>query len=392
MKLTPTTLALAISAALNSLAIAQTVLPEVEVRATSLPTDVEIYHPAQTRAATRFDAEVLAVPQSSQSVTAEQISAMGAHQIRDVLGTIPSAGAGNTRLVPFASSSWTIRGLDASVTRNGFSQMYFEDVDSSALRNIERIDVVKGPSAAAQGQEGLGGVISVTTRRPEKTFAASADVSVGSFNGKAAGFDVTGALGDSGFAVRLNGEMENSGSFVDAQDVERKNVALALSFDNGSPVRGFLNAEYQQRDSMPHPGLPTVGTIFSNGVATVDRGSYLGEANVDYLKSYAPLVQAWLDIDVADGWTLSPRFQFFEFNVEQQQMNLRNASLRNPVMISRSGRYDFHEHDVMQTWQLELNGQYQTGSMQHQLLAGLENKHAKSGGQYRQSIHWIRNI
>ncbi len=332
-------------------------------------------------AATRFDADLLAVPQSTQSVTSAMIEARGDVDVGDVLQQVPSAFSGHTRLAPFTSFSWRVRGLDAGVTRNGFRQLYFEDVDQSAFLNVERVEIVKGPGGAVAGKEGLGGLIHIVTKRPAREFGAALYLDMGTFEARRGGVDVTGPLGASGLALRVNGELERSGSFVEHQDVDRGNAAVGASWDRGRAVRVFVNAEYQRRTSLPHPGLPVAGTVLRGAGSRVARERYLGEPALDFLKTWSPLVQAWLEIDLGHGWTLSPRYQRFTFNVDQQQMRLRAPSSTAPRLIQRAGRFDFHERDRTHTGQLELHGHARLGPTTHQVVVGYErNAHDYTGG------------
>ncbi|MGE0344301.1 MAG: TonB-dependent receptor [Porticoccaceae bacterium] len=318
------------------------------------------YATPQTTGVTRFEADSLIVPQSSQAINSAQIQDSGAIDVGDVLKNVPSAYTGNSRTAPFASFSWKIRGFDASVTRNGFRQLYFEDVDQSAFSNVERVEIIKGPGSVALGMEGLGGSIHMITKRPERDFSSSTHVTLGQFDTKIGGFDLTTGIGDSGLGIRLNGEIERSGTFVNHQDIDRDNVGLTLSWDRGDPVRAFFMTEYQQRESLPNPGLP-VG--FSG-----KRGTYLGEPAFDDLRTWAPLIQTWLEIDIAENWTLSPRYQRFEFNVDQQQVRLRDPL--GDGLISRNGRHNFHERDITDTYELELKGRFDLAGMAHQVALG----------------------
>ncbi|MFO0599399.1 MAG: TonB-dependent receptor [Myxococcaceae bacterium] len=46
----------------------------------------------------------------------------------------------------------------------------FTDITRFSLRNVERVEIVKGPAAALYGADAIGGVINLITRRPRKTF------------------------------------------------------------------------------------------------------------------------------------------------------------------------------------------------------------------------------
>lgn len=357
-----------------------TELPALTVEATAASGSTA-YAPPRSTAATRFEADTLEVPQSVQVIGRALIEDSGAVDVGDILKRVPSAYVGNTRLAPFTSFSWKIRGFDAAVTRNGFRQLYFEDVDQSALSNLERVEIIKGPGSAVFGAEGLGGTVNMVTKRPQDTFDASGRLSAGRHDDYGAAFDVTGPLtADGALTARLTGDIERGDSFVDFQDLDRDNLALTGAWDQGTGVRAFLLAEYQQRDTLPHPGLPVTGTVTPNGSGRVARSAYLGEPRFDDLETWSPLVQAWLEFDLNENWTLSPRYQHFEFNVDQQQMRLRGPLADGT--IGRSGRFDFRERDETDTLQLELKGQFDTLGLRHQVLFGYEHEHHSWDGDW----------
>jgi outer membrane receptor for ferrienterochelin and colicins len=49
----------------------------------------------------------------------------------------------------------------------------FTDISRFSLRDVERIEIVKGPAAALYGADAIGGVINLITRRPQKQLEAS---------------------------------------------------------------------------------------------------------------------------------------------------------------------------------------------------------------------------
>lgn len=252
---------------------------------------------------------------------------------------------------------------------NGIRQRYYKDVDASALSNIERVEVPKGPSGVLYGQSEVGGIVSIITKRPEDTRSASIAATLGSFDQKMLTFYATGGLAP-GLAVRATGEIERSGTFVDFQDLDRFNAGLSLRYEPSDRISANLVAEYVERSTRRNPGLPIPGTIQSNGGQSLDRGLYLGEPAIDDLNSHAPLVQAWVDIALSDTWTLTPRFQYSEFNTGFYQIRLL-APTADPAIISRNGRRG--REDVSYTIaQLDLADTLATGSITHNLPLGFE--------------------
>ena len=309
------------------------------------------------------------VPQSIQVITAQEIIDDGARSIGDLLRGVPSANAGYSRVGAYQSFSLKVRGYMADQMRNGIRQRYYEDVDASALSNIARVEVLKGPSGVLYGQSAVGGIVSIITKRPQDDFAAAVALTAGSDQLKLVSADITGSLAP-GLSVRVTGEIERSGTFVDTQDLDRDNLGFSLRYAPTDTVTANLVTEYVERRTSRNPGLPVAGTVQDNGVGGLPRGLYLGEPSVDHMKADAPLVQLWVDVKLGDNWTLTPRFQYQEFNTAFTQIRLR-AAQADLTTISRNGRIG-EENDEYYIGQLDLAGRVQTGPITHKLLAGVE--------------------
>lgn len=325
---------------------------------------------------------VTKVPQSIQIVTADEIVERGARSVGDLLRNVPSANPGYSRVGAYQSFSLKVRGFLADQMRNGIRQRYYEDVDASALSNIDRVEVLKGPSGVLYGQSAVGGIVSIITKQPQvdSQFGSFA-VTLGQYDQKMLTVDMNTGLAP-GLAVRVTGEVERSGTFVDYQDMNRKNVAFNLQYAPSDSVAAHLVAEYVERDTQRNPGLPVVGTVQSNGVRDLSRSLYLGEPAVDTLTADAPMVQAWVDVKLSDNWTVTPRLQYQEFNSGFLQIRLRAPDALDPTTITRNGRIG-REDDSYTIAQLDLSGRLETGPITHKLLMGYEYDHER--GRFTQS-------
>lgn len=320
------------------------------------------------------------VPQPVQIIGAEDIVEQGAQSIGDLLRTVPSANPGFSRVGSYQSFSLRLRGFLADQMRNGIRQRYYEDVDASALSNIERIEVLKGPSGVLYGQSAVGGIISIVTKRPRDEMAGHFALTAGRYGQKMVTFDTTGGLAE-GLSVRVTGEVERSGTFVDFQDMNRVNAAISLRYAPSDRLTANLVAEYVERDTRRNPGLPIKGTVQSNGAGPIARSLYLGEPAIDTLFAHAPLVQAWVDIGLSDTWTVTPRFQFSEFNTRFYQIRVR-APQANQTTITRNGRQGV-EDDAYTIAQIDVTGEIATGPVRHKILFGFERDWER--GQFTQS-------
>ncbi len=311
------------------------------------------------------------MPQSVQVIEAAQLRDLDAQSIGDALRDVPSANPGNSRVARYQSFSLKVRGFLADQMRNGIRQRYYEDIDASAISNIDRIEVLKGPSSVLFGQSAIGGILSIVTKRPTDAFAGSVALTVGEDDRKVGEFDIGGPLNATGtLGARLTGEVERSDTFVDYQDMRRQNAGFTLTWEPSDRARMTLVTEYVDRETLGNPGLPVIGTVMGNGVRRLDRSLYLGEPTAGGLTADAPLVQWWTDFRLNDTWTLTPRYQYQEFNSAFTQIRVR-AMGADGVTLSRNGRFG-EEDDAYQIAQLDLNGEFATGAVEHHLLAGIE--------------------
>jgi iron complex outermembrane recepter protein len=315
------------------------------------------------------------MPQSIQLLEDDELIKRGARSIGDALRAVPSAHVAGSRESRYQGFSLRIRGLTANQMRNGMRQRYYEDVDPSALSNIARIEVLKGPSGVLYGQSATGGLVSIITKQPTETFEGAVALTGGSFDQKVATVDLGGPISES-LGIRLTGEIERSGTFVDHQDMDRENVGLTLAWRPSASVSGHLVVEHVRRSTANNPGLPVVGTIASNGVATVKRSTFLGEPSFSLLEADAPLIQTWVDFKLGDMWTLTPRLQYSEFNNVGEQAILGEPVAGQPTVIQRSGRHT-DEKDKFYIGQIDLAGHATAFGLDHKLLFGIEYSHER---------------
>ena len=310
------------------------------------------------------------MPQSVQVIDADELSAAGTRTIEDALRAVPSATVAHSRIATFAGNTLRIRGFSPQQIRNGMFQRFYDGADPSALSNVERIEVLKGPSAVLYGQSGVGGIVSIITKQPTESFAGSFALTAGSFDQRMATLDLGGPIAN-GLGARFTGEIERSGSFTDFLDLERENSALTFAWRPSDSVSAHLVAEYLHRETLENPGLPVVGTVISNAVATVDRSAYLGEPAYNLQANHAALVQTWVDLKLSDAWTLTPRLQYNEWNNTSRSTTLLTPLPGSLTTIPRVGR-NAGEQDRFWLAQLDLAGNVQAFGLSHDVLVGLE--------------------
>lgn len=87
------------------------------------------------------------------------------------------------------------------------------------MENIEKIEVIKGPGASVYGQDALGGVINIITRKGGDDQTISLDLATGSWDRRHMALSINGSTGDDGsvrYALSANRDMSGDTEYKDA--------------------------------------------------------------------------------------------------------------------------------------------------------------------------------
>ena len=182
---------------------------------------------------------------------------------------------------------YTIRGFRAENPGliNGL-RTFNASLVNPMLANIERVEVVKGPSAVLYGNCDPGGLINMVTKKPlaEKMYRMS--VSSGSWDDYRTAIDFTGPLDKKqSFLYRLNTAYRNSNSF--RNQLFSKSFQVAPSFLYAPDPKINLSFDF----SISHvstvvdrgqPGLMNSSDLTSTPInlSIIQPGDYLHETNI----------------------------------------------------------------------------------------------------------------
>ncbi len=203
--------------------------------------------------ATRTIRPIIDVPSSVTVINAEQIEASPFERAEDILRT--EVGIDNVRHYGFQTGGIKgpidMRGVTGGITQR--TLMLIDGVPQNDNANnsigwiawsqipkdaIERIEIVRGPSSALYGSEGLGGVVNIITKRPREIRETSLTFQYGESDTHSEEAFVSQKIG--GFGLLLNGKYEESDGFYmveprkdyDIERYRRSNRFLAkLSYD-----------------------------------------------------------------------------------------------------------------------------------------------------------------
>lgn len=164
---------------LTTLILATLVLP-VPVRSNDLPADdselLELYFAEEelVETATRTPKPISQIAENVTIITAEEIEAMNAHTVAEVLDRVAGVFVSFTSRESIPASSVSIHGSlyeQVAVYIDGIRWRWAADLAETCqipVQIIKRIEVIKGPASSTWGSS-LGGVVNIITRDAGKS-------------------------------------------------------------------------------------------------------------------------------------------------------------------------------------------------------------------------------
>ena len=259
--------------------------------------------PAVVVSAARTGQSTLTTPASITVITREQIEASGARHIDEVL-----RGQGGVQINDLYGD-----GSRASIGMRGFGEtagsntlilvdgrrlnnpdIAGPDLNSIALEDVERIEIVQGSAGVLFGDQAVGGIINVITRKPGAP-RHSVKLSAGSYNTLLLHAMTSQAL-DSGINYRLSLDARGSDNYRDHNEASYLNGFGKVGYDHAS---GSVFGEMQYINDE----LNTPGTLFADEVIEDRRQVNPAFAN-DFSDAKTAIARLGLVQQLSDNWSV----------------------------------------------------------------------------------------
>ncbi|PQA93282.1 TonB-dependent siderophore receptor [Chryseobacterium shigense] len=315
-------------------------------------------------------------PQMYTSINQQILKEQLVYDMSDALKNVPGIVKmqGSAGRAGDGSFYYNLRGFPTRVSMvDGVPATTNSEIDPA---DIERIDVIKGPSGTLYGGavNSFGGLINVVTKKPKDYFGGEASYLLGSYNLNRVTADVYGPITESRKTLfRLNAAYQYQNGFRDSEFRKSMFVAPTFSYQVNDRLKFNLGAQIYTYEGTNTPiiFLPRTRAFIAT---TPDELGY------DWKKSYsnndmslkAPSinVKAEINYKISDQWTsqtlISRNYRKTEGLYQYQFMrgatdNLleRNVQWQNGEGASTSVQQNF-------------NGEFKIGKIKNKVLVGLD--------------------
>lgn len=328
------------------------------------------YRVTRTETATKSETPILRVPQSIQVVTSQVIADQRPLILSDALRNVSGFSALRNSAEVFGS--FNIRGfttIDMSV--DGLRNTYALNDQAEGIAHVERVEVIKGPSAALYGRGGLGGTVNLVTKTPERARGGSISVSTGSGSLFQPTIDVTGPL-SSGGAVRgrVVVDYEDRDTPIDHVSVNRRQIAPSLAIDLGSMTTVTLRTDYRSREGVRFVALPFYGTVTGLDDLRLPYSLFIGEPGAGATTNSTWQSTARVDHRLSAAWSLAGAVRWTETAFDMPSVGPRVLGADNRTLTRRYTRFDETQEELaVDAW---TRGTFQTGAVTHTVVVGAD--------------------
>lgn len=256
--------------------------------------------------------------------------------------------------------------------------------------NAENTTFLRGPEAILYGAGVAGGLINITSKKPQNTAKTSIGLNnrsyvssdTGNFKRNNTSFNVdsTGPITDENVLYRVLAQYTPSGDhFQDGREIEELLLDAALSFDIGENTT--ILPRFEKTDRKRTGGSGYADGVFESTFATgevttygepINRGKYYGSP-IDIGENESTSASVLIKHQIADDWKITANARHNETTSNALDLYISDSSaLENEIgkdLVNRKWVYSAGD-DSYNLFDISLEGKVLTGSIEHHLLAG----------------------
>lgn len=292
MKLNPLTVGILLSLSCSQQLRAQTSDEDVE-RVTITGRAAQFYRIDESAMATKTPTDFMDIPQAIQVLSRELIDDQAARQTTDLYRSVSG-------VTQFSYSGVTARGFRQDQVRyDGVQGDPYSGFSIPQLFNVERVEVLKGPTSMLYGGGQPGALINYVSKKPKFEDQTQVALFGGNFQRRGASLDSVGNVGESDtLAYRLGAFYEDRETF--RNNTEEKNLLLSagLTYLLSDATELTLQYDHIDQDLQGHR---------IRGVPVTDDGHFLTDISfntneaTDFQNLKADALQAILKHDFGAG-------------------------------------------------------------------------------------------
>lgn len=339
------------------------------------------YVATRSRIGTKTDTPILETAKSISVTTREQMQDRAVQNIDDAVrympGTVASSFGSDTR------SDWLrIRGFKPTQFLDGLPMATGVYANPKLETwDLERVAALRGPASSVYGQTPPGGLIDMSSLRPQAEQANAVQLQAGNYNHKQINFDSTGPLDDQGrFLYRVSGVVRDSNTQVDHIPDKRYNLAPSLTWNIDDDTRLTFLSQFTRDDTgITSAFLPLKGTKYDAPFGDISHHKNLGDPDWENYDRTTYWLGYSFEHRLNDVWQFRQNLRYMKNDLSFDALTpggyLDTVSDDGTLnRVSTSVDEDVTQFVVDNNFQAD----FQTGALRHTVLLGLDHNRSNT--------------
>ena len=334
----------------------------------------QYYFVEESAMATKTATNYMDIPQSIQVLSQELIEDQAARQTTDLYRSISG-------VTQFSYSGITARGFRQDQVRyDGVQGDPFGGFSIPQLFNVERVEVLKGPTGMLYGAGQPGGLLNYVTKKPAFEQATQVSLIGGNYDLVGASVETTGAINNSDkFAYRVGGFYQNKKAFRNNTDENNVLLSGGLTWVVNDNTDVIFQYDYIDQD---------LGGHRLRGVPVDDKGNFLTDISynpnekTDFQRLTAHVGQAIISHEFSENLTNTTVLRHFENERTQNYHENRGIQADGRSMM-REFRDQYRENSETSIT-TDFVYQITANDIEHTLLFGAD--YFVGDGEYKANI------
>lgn len=324
--------------------------------------------------------------------TPQALSVIGSEQIRDqkvvsrfdeILRYTPGV-LGGTFGADNRNDWFLIRGFksdDNSLFLDGL-QLFYTSYASWKLQpfNIERVEVLRGPSAVLYGGSSPSGIVNAVSKLPPAEPIRYIEAGVNNFGNSYLAFDFGGPVAmpsDNGkLFYRLVGQVQGGGTQVDFTNNDNYFIAPSVTWKPDEDTRFTVLASAALTTTRGQNFLPYVGTVTAAPFGRIPTSLFASDPSVDTHRREQEMIGYQFEKTLSDNATFRQNARYAHVDVTYSTLYGLGYAATPTATSASLARGNFFTRGIADQADLDNQFEYRfaTGAISHTALVGLDLK------------------
>jgi iron complex outermembrane receptor protein len=342
---------------------------------------VQGYVANRSMAGTKTNTPINETPQAISVISAEQIRDQKPSKFDQILNYTAGVAAG-TFGADNRNDWFLIRGFksdDNSVFLDGL-QLFYTSYASWKLQpfNMERVEVLRGPSAILYGGSSPSGIVNVVSKMPQAEPIRYVETGVDNFGNGYFAFDINTPIAlapeNGKLYTRFVGQVQNGGTQTDYTPNNNYFIAPSVTWKPDADTTLTVLASASYNETRAANFLPYVGTVVDAPYGRIPTKLFVGDPTQDQFKREQEMLGYQFERHLSDSVTFRQNARFAHTDVNYTGLTGNgNANLATGDIA----RYKFGTRGIANQANLDSQVEYRfdTGILSHKALVGLDLKY-----------------